>query len=127
MVGTYNVMIGDRKAGWMRVEKQGLYYRFSCRCDLSGETVHAVAAVCDGQRIHLGVCVPMDGRFGLEKKLPCKQFLGKRPEFQLIPRSGNQGRKFVPVYPEEPFAYMTKLKDAFLEIREGQMGVSIPE
>lgn len=127
MVGTYNVMIGDRKAGWMRVEKQGLYYRFSCRCDLSGKTVHSVAAVIGGERVHLGICIPMDGRFGLEKKLPCKQFPSGKAEFLLIPRGENQGRRFVPVYPEEPFAYMAKLKEAFLEIREGQVGVSIPE
>ena len=127
MVGIYDVKIGNEKAGTMQVEKQGLYYRFSCRCDLSGKTVHSVAAVCGGERIHLGICVPMDGRFGLEKRLPCKQFSGKKAEFLLIPRSDKQGRKFVPVYPEEPFAYMAKLKDAFLEIRDGQVGVSIPE
>ena len=127
MVGIYDVKIGEEKAGEMTVEKQGLYYRFSCRCKLSGKTVHSVAAVCGGERVHLGVCVPMDGRFGLDKKLPCKQFAGMKPEFRLIPRSGNQGRKFVPVYPEEPFAYMAKLKDSFMEIRDGQVGVSIPE
>ena len=127
MVGTYDVMIGKEKAGTMVVEKQGLYYRFSCRCKLSGKTVHSVAAVCGGERIHLGICVPMEGQFGLKKKLPCKQFPGGKTEFLLIPRGENQGRRFVPVYPEEPFAYMAKLKDAFMEIRDGQVGVSIPE
>ena len=127
MVGNYDVMIGKEKAGTMVVEKQGLYYRFYCRCKLSGKTVHAVAAVCGGERIHLGICVPMEGQFGLEKKLPCKQFPGGKTEFLLIPRGENQGRRFVPVYPEEPFAYMAKLKDAFLEIRDGQVGLSIPE
>ena len=127
MVGTYDVKIGQEKVGKIRVEKQGLYYRFSCRCMLSGKTVHCVQALCGGTRVHLGVCVPMDGRFGLEKKLPCKQFPGGKTEFLLIPRGENQGRKFVPVYPEEPFSYMAKLKDAFLEIRDGQVGVSIPE
>ena len=37
------------------------------------------------------------------------------------------GGKFVPVYPEEPFAYMSRLKGAFLEIRNGQMGINLPE
>ena len=127
MVGTYDIKIGSEVAGKMVVEKQGLYYRFSCRCRLSGKTVHSAAAVCCGSRIHLGVCVPMDGQFGLEKKLPCKQFSGGKPEFLLIPKGGHQGHRFVPVYPEEPFAYMARLKEAFLEIRDGQVGVRIPE
>ena len=127
MVGTYDVKIGSETVGKMVVEKQGLYYRFSCRCSLSGKTVHSVAAVCGGNRVHLGICVPMGGQFGLEKKLPCKQFPGGKVEFLLIPRGAHQGRRFVPVYPEEPFAYMAKLKEAFLEIRDGQAGLSIPE
>lgn len=127
MVGTFDVKIGNETVGKMNVEKQGLYYRFSCRCRLSGKTVHSVAAVCGGNRVHLGICVPMGGQFGLDKKLPCKQFPSGKMEFLLIPKRENQGRRFVPVYPEEPFAYMAKLKEAFLEIRDGQVGVSIPE
>ena len=127
MVGTYDVKIGSETVGKMMVEKIGLYYRFSCRCSLSGNTVHSVAAICGGNRVHLGICVPMEGKFGLDKKLPCKQFPNGKAEFLLIPKGENQGRSFVPVYPEEPFAYMAKLKEAFLEIREGQVGVSIPE
>ena len=127
MVGTFDVKIGNETVGRMAVERVGLYYRFSCRCDLSGNTVHSVAAVCGGNRVHLGICVPMDGQFGLDKKLPCKQFPSGKMEFLLIPKGENQGRRFVPVYPEEPFAYMAKLKEAFLEIRDGQVGVCIPE
>ena len=125
MVGTFDVKIGSERVGKMVVERIGPYYRFSCRCHLAGNTVHTVAALCDGTRVHLGVCVPMDGKFGLEKKLPCKQFPGGKTEFLLIPRG--EGRRFVPVYPDEPFAYMTKLKHAFMEIRDGQVGVSISE
>lgn len=35
--------------------------------------------------------------------------------------------KFVPIAPEEPFAYIAKLKDAFLATQNGQTGVMIPE
>ena len=33
--------------------------------------------------------------------------------------------KYVPVYPEEPFSYMSRLKDAYLERRNGQLGIVI--
>ncbi len=125
MVGRFDVKIGDVPVGTVSVEKQGLYYYFSCRCRLSGRGMHRLVVSCGGTKADLGICVPLEGVFGLDKRLPCKRFSPGKPEFALIPR-GNQG-KFVPVYPEEPFAYMSKLKDAFLEIRDGQAGIVITE
>ena len=34
---------------------------------------------------------------------------------------------FVPIKPEEPFRYLERLKDAFLEIQEGKKGASLPQ
>ena len=34
---------------------------------------------------------------------------------------------FVPISPEEPFAYISRLKDAYFERRYGQAGVVIPD
>jgi len=127
MIGTYDVMIGSRKAGSVQVERQGLYYRFACRCSLSGKTVHRLVVICGNNRTDLGICVPVDGRFGVDKRIPCKQFSGEKPEFLLITKEPNPERRFVPVYPEEPFTYMTRLKNAFMEIRDGQAGLVISE
>lgn len=123
MVGRYEISQGT---GTVTVEKQGLYYHFSCRCRLSGEVMHRLVVTTDAGRVDLGVCVPMEGQFGIERKVPCKRF-GKDPSFQLLPKhEGMQGR-FVPIYPDEPFAYMTKLKDAFLATLDGQVGVVIKD
>ena len=109
------------------MEKQGLYYHFSCRCRLGGATMQRVMVACGEKKVDLGICVPMGNVFGLEKKVPCKQFGEGSPQFFLTPRPQCSGGKFVPVYPEEPFAYMSKLKGAFLEIRNGQMGIVLAE
>ena len=86
-----------------------------------------ILVIVGNQQIDLGVCIPVDGQFGLEKRIPCKYMGEGTPEFRIMPKYQRTGRRFVPVYPEEPFAYMTKLKDAFLEIRDGQAGVLIKE
>lgn len=126
MVGTYQIGQGSSQ-GTVTVEKQGLYYHFSCRCRLSGEVMYRLVAVTEEGKVDLGVCVPMDGVFGVEKRIPCKRVGTGRPEFQLLPKhEGMQGR-FVPIYPEEPFAYMTKLKDSFLAVRSGQVGIVVGE
>ena len=127
MVGTYEIRLGSAVVGKAEVEKQGLYYRFSCRCRLSGTTIYRVVVSCGEQQADLGVCIPMDGQFGTDKKIPCKRLAEGVPSFLLLPKHQCAKGKFVAVYPEEPFAYMSRLKDAYLEIRQGQPGVVIVE
>lgn len=128
MVGTYEIRQGDKCIGRVIVEKQGLYYRFSCRCRPDGEIMYRLTVSCGGEREDLGVCVPMDGQFGVEKKVPCKRFGDGTPEFRLLPKNEKvQQGKFVPVYPEEPFAYIRRLEGAFLAHQAGQLGIFIRE
>lgn len=127
MVGKYEIRQGDRTLGYVAVEKQGLYYRFSCRCRLSGAVMHRLVVSCGGKNEDLGVCVPMDGAFGVEKKIPCKRLGAGTPEFQLLPKHEKPEGKFVAVYPEEPFSYMARLKDAFLAHQAGQLGIVLKD
>ena len=39
MEGIYDVMLADETVGTVEVTKQGLYYRFDCRCRLSGTVI----------------------------------------------------------------------------------------
>lgn len=127
MVGTYDIRLGSAVVGKAEVEKQGLYYRFSCRCQLSGNTMYRVAVFCGEHQEDLGVCIPIAGQFGTDKKIPCKRLPEGTPSFLLLPKQQCAKGKFVAVYPEEPFTYMSRLKNAYLEIREGQPGIVIVE
>ena len=127
MVGSYAILQGTDKVGTAVVTQEGLYYRISCRCRYGGEPMRRIFMNLGDQQLDLGVCVPVDGQFGLEKRIPRKNLVSGTPQFRLMPKYRRTDRLFVPVYPEEPFAYMAKLKDAFLEIREGQIGVLIKE
>ena len=69
----------------------------------------------------------MEGAFGLEKRIPVKRLGEGKPEFFLMSKENAKRKKFVPVYPEEPFSYMARLKDAYLARREGQSGLMIRE
>ena len=125
MVGSYEIYQGDKVIGQARVEREGLYYRIRCRCHPEGNEICRITLRCGGLSENIGVCVPMDGAFGLEKKLPCKRLVSGKPEFFI--REPKPKGTFAPVYPEEPFAYMTRLKDAYLARREDQLGIYIPE
>ena len=127
MEGSYGVYFGNQLAGKVTVQRQGLYYRFNCRCRMTGETVCRLRVICGDKQENLGILVPMDGGFGLDTKLPVKRLGGGQPEFTLIPKHERSAGTFVPIYPEEPFAYISRLNDAYLAVKNGQTGVVFRE
>lgn len=127
MEETYGVYLGKDQMGKVQVGRQGLYYRFCCRCQLSGDVVCRLHVACGDKRESLGVVVPMDDGFGLDTKIPVKRLGEGKMEFLLIPKYETAGGTFVPVFPEEPFSYIERLKDAYLARKDGQVGVMLKE
>lgn len=127
MDGSYEIYLGDRPVGRAAVKREGLYYYFSCRCSLSGEAMYRLMLARGGQETDLGLCVPLDGSFGTEKRIPVKQCGEGAPHFYLRPKGADRKGRFIPLSPEEPFAYIHRLENAFLERRGVEMGIFIPD
>ena len=127
MVGDYEVFFGNQQAGKVQVRRQGLYYRFVCRCRLTGEVVCRLYVSCGGQQESLGIVVPEGDGFGLDTRLPIKRFREGEPSFALIPKHAVPSGQFVPIVPEEPFAYIERLKTSFLVKKYGQMGILLDD
>ena len=100
-----DVRLGERTVGRVQVQTQGLYYVVTCRCGLSGDTVWRLQVSCGDRQSDLGVLVPEGDSFCLTTRRPVKSI-----------------GEFAPIYPEEPFSYIQRIKDAFLEERNGQLG-----
>lgn len=122
MEGNYEVKFGAQTVGKVQVLRQGLYYRFICRCMMNGDVVSRLIVNCDGKCENIGVLIPSDENFVLDKKIPAKIFGEGTPNFYLAPRHDTVNGKFIPIYPEEPFAYIARLKDAFLATKNGRPG-----
>lgn len=127
MDGEYAIRMGNTNVGSVRVERHGLYYRFRCQCALSGDGMYRVVVCCNDHHENLGILMPMGRCFGLTAKLAAKRLGEGEPKFFALPKHQSYGAQFVPVYPEEPFSYLSRLKSAFLEIRNGQVGVIITD
>ena len=125
MEGTYPVAFGRQPVGKVQVLRQGLYYRFVCRCKVNSQIVCRLMVNCGNATESLGIVVPMDDGFGLETRLPVKRFSAGEVSFSLVPKLEQTGEKFYPIYPEEPFAYVAKLKESYLCYREGQAGIVV--
>lgn len=127
MVGEYTVFFGNQQVGKVRVQRQGLYYSFHCRCRLTGDVVCRLYVSCGGQQENLGVVIPEGDGFGLDTRLPVKRFREGEPSFSLIPKHEKPSGRFVPIVPEEPFAYIERLKTSFLVKKYGQMGILLED
>lgn len=120
----YGVYLGNHPVGKVQVVKEGLYYRFICRCQLSGSGMYRLFAACGEKNENLGLVVPIEDGFGLDTRIPSKRLGSGKMEFCLRPKQTTSGH-FVPIYPEEPFSYIENLKDGFLSIQNGQPGLLI--
>ena len=125
MEGTYEIYLGDKPIGKAVVQRQGLYYRFDCRCCLEHDRMYRLSVECDGHHENLGILMPAGGDHRLTKKLAVKRLGKGYLTFRASPKHPASTARFIPVYPEEPFAYITRLQEAFLEVRSGQVGVVI--
>lgn len=120
------VMAGE-KLGTVTFWQEGLYMHFSCRCRLSGEVMFHLMAQCADGVCCLGLLCPMDGVYGLEKRIPMKQLGQGRLEFSLRPRHAPVGGRFVPMRCDEPFAFLDQIAQARYAVRDGQRGLVLPE
>ena len=125
MEGNYAVAFKGRHCGKVQVLQQGLYYRFICRCQIKEDILCRLNVSCGGKQEELGVLIPADGGFGLDKKIPMKHFAEGVPEFCLHTKGDSRERRFIPIVSAEPFSYIAKVKDAYLARRNGLTGMII--
>ena len=127
MEGYYEVFFGGKSVGKVQVSREGLYLRFDCRCRLTGEVVCKLTVACGDRSENLGILIPMGDGFGLETRLAAKRLGEGELTFQIVPNRVVIPGQFVPIYPEEPFSYIARLKDAYLARQEEQVGAVIRE
>ena len=123
----YSITSGEENIGNVQVERQGLYYRISCRCKLTGCVRYNLLVVSGENTVDLGLCVPKDGVFGVDTSIPIKRVGEGTLTFYVRPRHSAIQGKFLRVSPDEPFAYIRRLQQAHLERVGDSIGIILPE
>lgn len=113
--------------GKVQLIRQGLYYRVICRCQLPVDLVYRLYAVLENGRENIGVVIPEGDGFLLDKKIPVKKLGGNGLRFVVSTGGNKVDGKLVPVSPEEPFLYIDRLKNAFLETDNGKVSIRLEE
>ena len=126
MDGTYEVFQDAKAVGRIEVVREGLYYRITCQCCPMGREMLRLWMICGEVEMDLGLCVPKGDGFGTQRRISVKQCGSGEPKFILRSREKQRQGTFVPLRPEEPFRYIHRLENAFMERRGGEAGIVIP-
>ena len=71
--------------------------------------------------------MPIGDSFGLDTRRPVKRLGEGVLSFRLVSKHDAPRTHFAPISPEEPFAYLQRLKDAYLAEKDGQIGAQWEE
>lgn len=117
-----DILLDGKPVGTAFITRQGLYWCFACCCQLPG--LCTLIAESDTGQQNLGIPVPEGGQFVLRKQIPIRK-LGTGPmTIRVVPK--RQG-SFFPVNPKESFTELLLLPRAVYQVRQGQVGVFMPE
>ena len=115
----YDVYLGQDAVGKAYVSLQGLYYRIQCRCAMSSQVMHRLVITCGEQQESLGVLIPFGQEFGLDTRIAVKRIGEGVLRFKVLPKHTSM-EEFVPLSPEEPFAYLRRLRSSYLVRKNGR-------
>lgn len=119
----YSVTWQGKICGKASVKRQGLYTQINCNCILDHNDIYRLILYCDDIRKNLGILVPTQDNFGIVTKIPAKQLPEGEWAFRIQSKHQSRTSCFIPICPEEPFAYISRLKDSFLLSQNGQLGI----
>ena len=148
MEDNYAVMYRGEQVGKLQMQKQGLYCRMQCRCQLPGDDIYRLKMLQGEDSIHIGVLVPEGDGFHLDKKIPAKRIppgelsfvvRGSREaevrEPEKMPEKPEETpektpeetleKEFVPICEEEPFPELEQVRSSVLAWQDDQPGIFI--
>lgn len=90
--------------------------------------MYRLIVTCGEKTEKLGIPVPEGDGFRLDTRLPVSRFRAGKPIFRAVLRREQlkQGM-WVPISPEAPFAYISRLENAVTQRRNDELGILIRE
>lgn len=123
MEGIWNIYLDEKVVGTCRIWREGLYSHISCRCAKAAEGICRLVMECGDVAMDLGILVPVEGGFGLERKFPAKKLPEGQPRFFVTGPGRQKDEAFLPVREGEVFLQLSRLRDARFARRGGEVGV----
>ena len=117
----YDILMDTQVVGQAEVTKEGLYYRFSCKCTPPDDGIHRILVSDGNSTKDLGICVPTGEWFCLVCRVPVKYLSDENLQFALVPKE----QRGIPVETDSAFAHLDKLDSARLQEVNGKTEILI--
>lgn len=122
MEKTFDISLHEKPAGYAKVSREGLYYRFECVVVEKLSQFHRLWVMTEKDQVDLGIMLCRPEGLTLTTKIPVSRFSSE--EFRFVLHNHNQldDPKWFPIKEDAPFAKIKELKSARLLIKNGQPG-----
>lgn len=124
MVKSYDVFWDGQAVGTAAFEKEGLYWKIHCRCDLPDGVPYCITLKA-GEQIDMGLLVQEEDGLCLTKRIAMKRIGDAQPSFVVMRRDKKTQTQFKAIEPNEPFDYLENLKESRLEEQDGKLGIML--
>lgn len=90
--------------------------------------MYRLTVTCGEKTENLGIPIPDGDSFRLSARLPVSRFKTGEPIFRAVPKHEPlQPGMWLPASPETPFPYISRLENAVMERRGGEVGILISD
>lgn len=90
----YPIFFSEQQIGHAQIEKQGMFYKIRCFCNINNSQTNRIYIVCGSIKIDLGVCIPMEKGIGLTARMPSDQINIDSASFIMINTSQSKDELF---------------------------------
>ena len=119
----YFVEYNGNPVGSVAVSREGLYYRFRCLVKLEEKQICRLQCCWGNQCMDLGILIPVNNHYELDRKLPVKNFTDADCIFRIT--SNQTKERFIPIRQDAPFSNLQHLQNAKFSVRDNIPGIVI--
>lgn len=121
----FDVYLGCQSVGKVTIQKQGCFYVIDCFCSIPMIEGYKLILNSNDKEMNLGRFIPHSNGVGLKTRVKADTVDMSKVRFYILSAKSLSTSEFYPVYEDKPFAYLEKISQSVLQIRDGIYGIVI--
>lgn len=121
----YPIYYAGNRVGNAVLEKQGMFYKIRCHCDIQVDKLTKIQMNIEGDALDLGICLKCQNGIGLSTRINTKILEGKNPSFSVHTDDESEGI-LNPISENAPFAYLEYISQGKFIRKEEKTYILLP-
>ena len=119
----FPIYYGNRELGKATLDKQGLYYRILCKCNIPTDALCTIHLQTNEKDINLGTCIRVGNQYIIDTKIPIKHVQNNDLKFCILPKNAESSSEFIPIEENSPFPNLQRLDKGRMRRQDGRAGI----